>query len=234
LRVVEPEEQRADPFAVALLVPAEARDHAVRGARVLDLDHHTLAGLVGAGLVLGDHPVEPGALETMEPLLRNRPLTGAGRQVDWPTGPRERAFQPCAAVGLRPGAKIVAALCQEIEGDEGRRRLCGELRHPRGRRMQAHLQRLEVEPMLARDDDLSVDHAARGKAGQEAGAELREVTIEGFQVAALEIEVVAVTEHDRAEAVPLRFEEPPVARRHLRRELGQHRLYRRLDRESHR
>src|SRR3989441_3286870 len=59
LRVVEPEEQRADPLARSLLVPAEAGDHAVGGAHVLDLDHHTLARLVDAGLVLGDHPVEP-------------------------------------------------------------------------------------------------------------------------------------------------------------------------------
>src|SRR5437867_132611 len=37
LRIVEPEQQRADPLALTLLVPAEAGDDAVRGAHVLHL-----------------------------------------------------------------------------------------------------------------------------------------------------------------------------------------------------
>src|SRR5439155_12793002 len=97
----------------------------------------------------------------------------------------------------------------------------------------AQLQRLEVEPPLARDDALAVDDTAHGKAGKEGGLELGEVAIEGFQVAALEVEPVAVAEHDRAEPVPLRLEEPAIALGQLRRELRQHRLDRRLDRDSH-
>src|SRR5207249_11729245 len=194
--------------------------------------HHTLARLVDAGLVLGDHPVEPGALEAMEPLIRQRPLPRARAEVDgWP-GSRERLLQPRAAVGLQPTAKIAVALREEIEGDEGCRRLRGELRHPRGRRVQAQLQRLEVEPALARDHVLPVDDAARGKAGQEGRLELWEVTIEGFQVAALKVDTVAVAEHDGAEPVPLRLEEPAIALGQLRRGRRQHRLERRLDRES--
>src|SRR5207249_401795 len=72
LVVVEPEKERADELAPALLVPAEPRHHAVGGAHVLDLDHHTLARCVDARLVLGDHPVEAGTLEAMEPLVRER------------------------------------------------------------------------------------------------------------------------------------------------------------------
>src|SRR5207245_1164277 len=125
------------------------------------------------------------------------------------------------------------ALREEIEGHERRRRLRRELRHPRGRRVQAQLQHLEVEPALARDHDLSVDYAARGKAGLKGGLELGEVAIEGLQVAALEVEAVAVAEHDGTEPVPLRLEEPAIALGQLRRELRQHRLDRRLDRESH-
>src|SRR5262249_48551340 len=65
--VVQPEQQRADDSR-ALLVPAEAGDDAVCGARVLDLQHRALAGLVRALRTLGDHTVEPGALETPEPV----------------------------------------------------------------------------------------------------------------------------------------------------------------------
>src|SRR6266571_8226034 len=86
---------------------------------------------------------------------------------------------------------------------------------------------------LSRVHDLPVDDAARGKAGQKGRLELGEVTIEGFQVAALKVETVAVAEHDGAEPVPFRLEEPAIALRQLRRGLRQHRLDRRLDRESH-
>ena len=100
--------------------------------------------------------------------------------------------------------------------------------------MQAHLQRVEVEPALAHDHDLAVHHAALGQARAEGGLELGEVAVERLQVAALDVEAVAVAEHDRAEAVPLRLEEPAVARGQLGRELGEHRLDRRLDREARR
>src|SRR2546427_10080981 len=61
--------------------------------------------------------------------------------------------------------------------------------------------------------------------------ELREVTVERPQVTALEVEPVAIAEDDGPEAVPLGLEEPPLARGQLRRELREHRLDRRLDRE---
>jgi hypothetical protein len=44
-------------------VPAEARDNAVGGADVLDLDHHPLARLVDLVGVLHDDPVEARAFE---------------------------------------------------------------------------------------------------------------------------------------------------------------------------
>src|SRR5262249_19850575 len=140
LVVVKPEEQRADQLTPALLVPAKARDHAVSGPHVLDLDHHALAWGVDARLGLADHPVGPGPLEAMKPLVREGALAGAGREVNGPAGVRERPLEVCAAIRLWSRTQI-AVLRQEIEGDEGRRRLRGELRHPRSRRMETHLQR---------------------------------------------------------------------------------------------
>src|SRR4051794_13803687 len=44
--VEQPEQQRPDMRARPVLVPAEARDGAVRGPLMLDLEHRALAGLV--------------------------------------------------------------------------------------------------------------------------------------------------------------------------------------------
>ena len=69
---VQAEQQRPDRVRPALVQPV-AGDDAVRGALVLDLEHHPLVRLVGAVERLGDHPVEPGAFELVEPLPRQRP-----------------------------------------------------------------------------------------------------------------------------------------------------------------
>ena len=48
--VVQTEQQRSNQLVLPLFVPPETGDHTVRGARVLDLDHGALAGLVCASL----------------------------------------------------------------------------------------------------------------------------------------------------------------------------------------
>ncbi len=73
--LVEPEQQRADRV-VARLVHAVAGDDAVGGPLVLDLEHDALVRLIGDRQRLGDHPVEPGALELVEPALRGRQIGG--------------------------------------------------------------------------------------------------------------------------------------------------------------
>src|SRR5207244_8996423 len=106
-----------------LLVPAEARHHAVRGTYVLDLDHHALGGLIGRRLMLGDHAVEPGAFEAMEPFLGHRALATAGREMDAARGPLERLLQQQAALGLRAGADVARVSGEQVERDEGGGRL---------------------------------------------------------------------------------------------------------------
>ena len=157
--VVEAEQQRAD-LVVAALVPAEAGDDAVGGARVLDLDHRALARLVGGVDRLGDHAVEAGALEALEPLGRQRAIVGHRREVDRRGGGAEQPLEPGAAFVLRQLADVAAVDREQIEGDERRRRLRGQLRDPRRGRVQAQLQAIEVEPVRPGDDDLAVDHAA--------------------------------------------------------------------------
>jgi hypothetical protein len=78
--VVEPEQHRA--HAVAALVHPVAGDHAVGRALVLDLELHALVGLVDPLGILGDHPVEAGALEADEPVTGQVAVGREWGQVD--------------------------------------------------------------------------------------------------------------------------------------------------------
>src|SRR5262249_9526709 len=115
-----------------------------------------------------------------------------------------------------------------------RRDLDRELLHPRVGRMLAQLERVEVDAARVGDDELAVEHDALGQLRQERFAQLREVAQQRLLVARLEGEVVAVAEHDAAKAVPLRLvEDIGTFGRELARELGKHRLERRLYRQRH-
>jgi hypothetical protein len=76
--------------------------------------------------------------------------------------------------------------------------------------VQAQLERVEVQPVRRRDHNLSVDDAALRERTQERLVQLGKVAIERAQVAALDVDVGGGTEHDRAEAVPLRLEQEAV------------------------
>ena len=106
---------------------------------------------------------------------------------------------------------------------------------PAGRRVDAQLQRLEVQPgaRAVRDHDLPVDHAALRQLGPDPGHQLGEVAGHRPLVAAADLHLVAVPEHDRPEAVPLRLEHVVAVRDRLDR-LGQHRRHGRVDRKVHR
>ena len=90
--------------------------------------------------------------------------------------------------------------------------------------MQPQLQGFEVEPMRPDDDDLPVEHAALRQHGLERLDQLRIVAGERLGVAALDEQVVAVTEDQCPEAVPLRLEEQVVSVGKFGGELRQHGL----------
>ena len=71
--IVEAEQQGGDLGTVDAV--AEAADHAVGGAQLLDLQHRPLARLVGAVELLGDNSVERSA-GLVEPGLSDRPILG--------------------------------------------------------------------------------------------------------------------------------------------------------------
>jgi hypothetical protein len=80
--VVEPEQQRADFRALALLMPSETGHHAIAIALVFDLEHDAPVRLVNARSRLGNYAVETGALETPKPVRRDARVGGGGRQMN--------------------------------------------------------------------------------------------------------------------------------------------------------
>ena len=162
--VVEAEQERADELVLAVLVPAEAGDDAVGGARVLDLDHRALARLIGERVGLGHDAVEPGALEALEPVGGDRAVARRRREVDRRLDAGEGLLEARAPLGLRAIAQVLVAEREQVPRDERRRLLRGEHLHARCGGMDAEEQRLEVEPPSVRDHDLAVEDAAIGEA----------------------------------------------------------------------
>src|SRR5205823_5011831 len=103
--IVESKEQRAHGV-VSALVPAESGDHAVGGARVLDLDHRALARCVGTLLRFRHDPVEARTLEAGEPLGGDRSVARGRCQVEGWCHACEQALQFLSTLVLRRATKI--------------------------------------------------------------------------------------------------------------------------------
>jgi hypothetical protein len=231
--VVEAEQERADHRPGTLLVPAEAGDHAVGGARVLHLDHRALAGAIGRVEPLGHDPVEPGALEAMEPVLGESPVAGGRRQVHRRPRARQHLLEPLAPYRQRHVAQVLITQREQIPRHERGGRLRGQQLHPGLGGMDAQEQGLEVEPGRPDDDDLAVDDAALGQRGAQRGDQLGEVPVHRLLVTALQEDLVAVAEHQGPKAVPLRLELPSRPARQGVGGAGQHGRERRAERQAH-
>ena len=118
---------------------------------------------------------------------------------------------------------------EEVERDEVGRNLGRELAHAALRRMEAHLQRVEVERSVALDDDLAVDSRVRLQFLPER-LELREIAEEGAAVTAPEMQLARHVLEDPLKAVPLGLVLPTVRIGQLVDELGLHRRERELGR----
>src|SRR5687768_12312159 len=94
--------------------------------------------------------------------------------------------------------------------------------------------RFEIESRAADDHDLAVDDASlRQHCGQRLD-ELREVAIHRLGVTALQKDLVPIAKHDRAEAVPLRLEQPPLSIGKSCCRGGKHGLEGRIEWKTHR
>ncbi len=151
--------------------------------------------------------------------------------MDRRPGPGEHSLQGSSTLELRRAAEIAAIGGQKIEPDESRRNLRRQFRDARRGRMQAHLQRVEVEGVASRDDDLAVDDGPGRQLRDRGLVKLGKISIERPQVPALDEDVRGAAKDDGAKAVPLGLVEK-VARRDLVGKFREHRLDRGLDREG--
>src|ERR1700687_4346303 len=115
--VIEAEQKGADRVAIASFVPSKAGHDAIAVALMLDLEHHALVGLIGAGNRLGHNPVEAGAFKPPEPIRRHTRFTRCGSQMDW----RARAFkdrlQLFAPLLERFAPPIAVPFAEQVEKD---------------------------------------------------------------------------------------------------------------------
>ncbi len=181
----------------------------------LSLSMARLPGWYGRIEALGDHPVEAGPLEPLEPVDRRRPIAGRRGEVDRRPDVGQDALEPACAA--RPGAPSA-----------GRRR-------PRARMSQAtKLAGDSAASIRTRDSAGWIRRSSASKSSrpsppamttspsrtQRSGSEarsrrgqLREIAVERLQVAGLDQDLVAVAEDERPKAVPFRLEQPAVVGR---------------------
>ncbi len=239
LVVVQTKEQASHSIAVAL--QAITTDHAVGGSMVFHLDHDALALDVALRRSLGDDAVLPDAVDVFEPtacdvgIVRPRREDQRGSRMK----PRRSIGSELAAEPVDQGlelraplvggewSEVVAVAFQEVERDERRGDLAGELVDARRRRVEAQLQRLEVHRAVHDHEDLAVHDVDRWRLGTEQFHELGEVASKRSIAARVDADPVYVACDDRAEPVPLRFVSPALAERKLLLGLREHRTDRR-------
>ena len=158
-------------------------------------------------------------------------LRRRGGDVKRRTRSGQRLHERRASLGKRLRGEIDVAEGEQIERDERRGRLLGQHAYPRIGRMDALLQRLEIQAVVGGDDDLAVDHAAFRQLGDGRGNQLGKVPGHRFLVAAADLHLLAVAKKNRPEAVP--FGLIRRVRRDRLHRLGQHRRNRRHHRQVH-
>ena len=207
--VVEPEDQRAD--GALLLARAVADDHRVDRAHALDL-HHPGRARPGGRARAGPWPPRPRRCAAMARPRRRSRVSGVQSM------PIEHSASSSARRSANGSSSSDSSSQREqVERDVAGRRLArASMLDPRRGRVDPLLERVEVLAAVgAVDHDLAVEHvAARWE------AQLGEVARERLAAARLDHALVAVDEHDRAEAVVLRLVRPLLAVRQRRRASG--------------
>ena len=231
--VMEAEQQRPHRGPIGILMPAKAGNDAVALARVLHLQHHALVRLVDPGRVLRHDAVEPGALEAPEPIRGNGMVACRRGEVERGHDPGKHRLQRRASLFERGLAKIPVPLAKEVEEDEGGGELPRKLVYPGRRRVKTKLERFEVQPAGPHNHDFAIQNAAVRKLRFQRLEQLGIVAGERLLIPALDEDLIAVSEDERAKSVPFRFEYPAVAGRQLTDRFGEHGQDRWIDREMH-
>ena len=205
--VVEAEQQRPD--ALAVLVRAEPGDDAVGGALVLDLQPSCARPRrYGAVERLGDRrrrAPRPRSARTSSAAVAGRRSPASGGRAA--SRRRSAASSRGPPLGERLRPQVVVALGEQVEGDERdgvssasifTRDSAGWMRSESRSKSSPSSVAMTISP--------SSTHRS-GSAASSGSTQLGEVAGQRLLVAAAELDVVAVAEHDAAEAVPLRLVE---------------------------
>ncbi len=155
---------------------------------------------------LGHDAVESCTFELGKPLLSELMVAGRRSHVNRRLRVRHRFFQDAAALFERLMGVVDVVQRKQIKGHKPGRRLLRQQLDAAGRRMDALLQHLELEPIADHDDDLPVDHATLRHALLDRRDDFREVAGHRSLVARADLHLVSVAEHDRSKAIPLRLE----------------------------
>ena len=234
LVVEQPEQQRPDVRAGPVLVPPEPGHDAVGGALVLDLEHRPLARQVGAVEPLGDDAVEArrprSGRTSRRPAPRSRvagvrwtggvapPRTASSRARRSPWGTSRRSSSPSAS---RSQATNDAG---DSAASIRTRDSAGWIRSSSASNSSAPSRAITTSPSSTQRS---------GSWALSGLGELGEVAVEGLEVPALRVDLVAVAEDEGPEPVPLGLEQPAVAVGQGAAGLGEHGLDRGLEGESH-
>src|SRR5215207_746859 len=127
----------------------------------------------------------------------------------------QRRLQSRAAFRLRARQEVLAAVYEDVEGDERRRRLTRQHVDARDGWMNPLQEGVEIEALTTGDHDFAIDDDAGFEIGAQAGLDLRKVAPQRPQIATLNDQRIAVPEDERAESVPLRLVQPSPAGGHL-------------------
>src|SRR5262249_53598555 len=145
----------------------------------------------------------------------------------------ERSFEQPTTLDLRRITQVTPIRRDHVECDERRWSLLRQLGDAGGSRMQAKLERVEIEPVRCRDHDLAVHHAPGRQPRKKSVVQLREVAIERSKVATLDEYIGLAAKHQRAKSIPLGLVQKASAGGKRVRELREHRLDWRRYREGH-
>ena len=88
--VIQAKQKRAHRSALASFVPSKAGHDAIAVALMLDLEHHALVRLIGAGNWLGHDAIETRAFKAPEPIGCDIWITGYWGEMDWRLGGGQR------------------------------------------------------------------------------------------------------------------------------------------------
>ena len=220
--VIQSQQKGANGVVLALLIPAKAGDDAVAIALMLQLEHDPLVRFVGAFHRLDHDSIEARTFKALKPVGGDGSFCSCRCQVKWWCCVGEHFFQTFATLMEWSQAQVFGPFAQHIKQHDGRGSLVCEQVDPRGGRVDAKLQCIEIERAISRDDEFAIDDAAGWELLQQRWKHLWEIAIQRFLLATLDQDFLVIAKYQHSESIPLGLENPVAAGWNFFHTLGQH------------